>query len=194
MEEWKHTILLLSGGKEGQMGEKCSVATEEAGMENDATFANWNLTVSTVSGRKINIIMMHEDVELSASERMARGSSPLIVSKQHSKNIHVFTCMIKCLERLPFDQEHQKNQLCIMLMDWIGKLAPLLCSISFHSQALFFWLCGKTRDTQVKARRHFVAVHVGNLYISTSFADLRNLPKTLGLWKIFALQSKIPLY
>lgn len=40
MEEWKHTILLLSGGKEGQMGEKCSVATEEAGMENDATFAN----------------------------------------------------------------------------------------------------------------------------------------------------------
>lgn len=138
MEEWKHTILLLSGGKEGQMGEKCSVATEEAGMENDATFANWNLTVSTVSGRKIDIIMMHEDVELSASKRMARGPSPLIVSKQHSKNIHVFTCMIKCLERLPFDQEHQKNQLCIMLMDWIGKLAPLLCSISFHSQALFF--------------------------------------------------------
>ncbi|KAL1929063.1 hypothetical protein VTP01DRAFT_2122 [Rhizomucor pusillus] len=44
---------------------------------------------------------MMQHVELSASERMARGPSPLIVSKQH---------------------KHQKNQLCIMLMDWIGEL------------------------------------------------------------------------
>ncbi|KAG0162383.1 hypothetical protein DFQ30_002190, partial [Apophysomyces sp. BC1015] len=95
-------------------------ATKAARVENEKAYGEQSVT--EVVGRKIDIIMQHEKLELSASEWKIPGCGDGPAQKQHSKNLRVNACISKELRELPFSQEEREEMLekiSTLCMGWI---------------------------------------------------------------------------
>ena len=93
------------------------MATKVVRQGNEHAFGD-KKKVSSIVGRKIDVIMEHDELELSASEWKSAGAGDSLVDKQHNTNLRVNACVLLQILRLPFNEFN--NDISILSMEWTG--------------------------------------------------------------------------
>ncbi|KAI9466521.1 hypothetical protein BDB00DRAFT_26912 [Zychaea mexicana] len=139
------------------------MATKVVRQANEHAFGDKE-KISSIVGRKIDVIMEHDEFELSASEWKSAGAGDSLVDKQHNKNLRVNACVLLQILRLPFDGFN--NDISILSMEWTGAEGKLVSMKRYNN--------------------YFVGTTIGDMYLPLTLDDISDFHKTLTLllhWK-----------
>lgn len=99
-------------------GEKSSTAFKENRIENEK-FGTQESTRTSI-GRKIDVLMEHDQFELSGSEWKTPQCTQAMKDRQHNKNVRVNACILSQLLQLPFNTQQNPN-VHVVTMEWTGE-------------------------------------------------------------------------
>lgn len=100
-------------------GEKCSTATKTIRSDNESVYGSKD-SAERVIGRKVDVLVEHDQFELSASEWMTFGSGRGLLDKQHNKNVRVNACILLQHLRLPYTENQNNDGMHVLTMEWSG--------------------------------------------------------------------------
>ncbi|CDH54684.1 predicted protein [Lichtheimia corymbifera JMRC:FSU:9682] len=93
-------------------GEKSSTATKTIRSDNESAYGSKE-SAERVIGRKVDVLVEHDQFELSASEWKTFGSGRGLLDKQHNKNVRVNACILLQHLRLPYTETHNEGHVCV---------------------------------------------------------------------------------
>lgn len=100
-------------------GEKCSVASKANKMANEEAHGTQKAARAVV-GRKIDVLLEHDQFELSGSEWKTPVCTQTTMERQHNKNIRVNACILQRILQLPFKDHEQDESIQVLTMEWSG--------------------------------------------------------------------------